>query len=122
MSAVAQVGKVEVRGWDPKGKTEIVGKADATATNAELPMTPADLAAKIGGQTQVVVNHGVVDQHGADQLANARAEQIGSAAFEATAVAAGSPSLKAGVAVSIGGVDPALTGKWVISGIAARVR
>ena len=62
-----------------KGKTEIVGKADATATNAELPMTPADLAAKIGGQTQVVVNHGVVDQQrsGPARQRQGRADRLG---------------------------------------------
>ena len=116
MSAVAQVSKVEVRGWDPKNKQEVIGTAEATATNAELSTTPSDLAGKIGGQTLVVVDHGVNNQQAADQLATARAEQIGSAAFEATAVATGSPDLKAGVAVSVGGVDPALAGKWVVSG------
>ena len=49
-------------------------------------------------------------------MAAAFAAAIGSAAFEATAIATGSPDLKSGVAVSIGGVDPALAGKWVISG------
>jgi uncharacterized protein involved in type VI secretion and phage assembly len=116
MSAVAQVSKVEVRGWDPATKQEIIGTADANATNADLPMTPADLAQKVGGQTHVVVDRGVASQQAADQLAAARAAQIGSAAFEATAIATGSPELKSGVAVSVGGVEPALAGKWVISG------
>ncbi len=116
MSAVAQVSKVEVRGWDPKEKKEIIGTAQTTATHADLPMKPGDLAQKVGGQTHVVVDHGVASQQEADQVAAARGEQIGSAAFEATAVCAGSPDLKAGVAVSVAGVDPALAGKWVISG------
>ncbi len=116
MSAVAQVSKVEVRGWDPVAKKEIVGTAQANATNADLPTKPAALADKVGGQTQVVVDRGVNTQQAADQLAAARAAQIGSAAYEATAVTTGSPDLKAGVAVSVAGVDPALAGKWVISG------
>jgi phage protein D len=116
MSAVAQVAKVEVRGWDPAAKQEVVGTADATATNAELTTSAADLAEKVGGKTLVVVHHAVDTQQAADQLAQARAEQIGSAGFEATAVAIGSPTLKAGTAVSVSGIDPALAGKWVISG------
>jgi Rhs element Vgr protein len=116
MSAVAQVAKVEVRGWDPAAKEAVIGTADAIATNAELTTSAAELAGKFGGQTLVVVNHGVASQQAADQLAQARAEQIGSAGFEATAVAVGSPALKAGVAVSVSGIDPALAGKWVISG------
>lgn len=116
MSAVAQVAKVEVRGWDPTAKEAVLGTADATATNAELTTSAAALAEKVGGRTLIVVNHGVETQQAADQLAQARAEQIGSAGFEATAVAVGSPALKAGTPVSVSGIDPALAGKWVISG------
>ena len=116
MSAVAQVASVEVRGWDPVAKQEVIGTASATATNAELPMSAAQLADKVGGQTLVVVHHQVASQQAADQLAQARANQVGSAAFEATAVTLGDPALKAGAAVSVAGVDPALCGKWVISG------
>ena len=116
MSAVAQVAKVEVRGWDPDAKDKIVGSADATATNAQLSTSPSDLASKVGGQTLVVTDRPVSTQSGADQLATARAQQVGSAAFEASAVVIGSASLKAGTPVSISGIDPALAGKWVVSG------
>jgi len=116
MSAVAQVSKVEVRGWDPGAKDKVVGSADATATNAQLALSPSDLASRGGGQTVVVTDRPVSTQLAADGLATARAQQVGSAAFEATAVAIGSAALTAGTAVSVSGVDPALVGKWVISG------
>ena len=116
MSAVAQVSKVEVRGWDPGAKDKVVGSADATATNAQLALSPSDLASRVGGQTLVVTDRPVSTQQAADGLATARAQQVGSAAFEATAVAIGSAALTAGTAVSVSGVDPALVGKWVISG------
>ena len=116
MSAVAQVAKVEVRGWDPDAKDKIVGSADATATNAQVSLSPSDLASKVDGQTLVVTDRPVSTQQGADQLSKARAQQVGSAAFEATAVAIGSAALKAGTPVSVSGIDPALAGKWVISG------
>jgi uncharacterized protein involved in type VI secretion and phage assembly len=116
MSAVAQVADVKVRGWDPAAKEAVIGQASTEATNAELEMTAADLADRVGGQTLTVVDHPVESQDAADALATARAQQVGSAAFEATAVAIGSPALKAGTAVSVSGTDPALEGKWVISG------
>src|SRR3954451_19745061 len=116
MSAVAQVSEVEVRGWDPKAKEAVIGKGTPMATNAELDLGPTDLADKVGGQTLVVVDHPVATQADADTLAGVRANQVGSAAFEATAVAIGDPKLKAGTAVSVSGVDPSLSGKWVISG------
>jgi phage protein D len=118
MSAVAQVEKVKVRGWDPMAKQAVIGEADVTAGNAQLTqgVTPADLAKLVGGKVLLVVDHPVGSQELADGLALARAQQVGSAAFEATAVALGSPALKAGAAVSIAGVDAALEGKWVITG------
>jgi uncharacterized protein involved in type VI secretion and phage assembly len=116
MSAVAQVREVKVRGWDVTAKKAVIGQADVTATNAEVSMTPADLAARVGGGTMTVVDHPVGMQQPADELATARSQQVGSAAFEATAVAVGSPALKAGTAVSVSGIDPALEGKWVITG------
>ncbi len=116
MSAVAQVSKVEVRGWDPKEKKEIIGTSAASASHAELPMNIGQLADKAGSQTHVVVDRGVATQQEAEKVAGAAAAQIGSAAFEATAITTGSPDLKAGVAVSVAGVDSALAGKWVISG------
>src|SRR5262245_1846630 len=116
MSAVAQVSEVELRGWDPKAKEAVIGKGTPSASNADLAVGPTDLADKVGGQTMVVVDHPVSTQADADVLATARANQVGSAAFEATAVAVGDPKLKAGTAVSISGVDPALSGKWTISG------
>jgi uncharacterized protein involved in type VI secretion and phage assembly len=116
MSAVSQVKDVTVRGWDVANKEAVVGKSDVTATNAELSTTAAQLADKVGGASMVVVDHPVGDQESADALAAARAQQVGSAAFEAMALAIGSPALKSGAPVSIGGVDPALAGKWVVSG------
>jgi phage protein D len=116
MSAVAQVSEVQLRGWDPKAKEAVIGKGTPSASNADLELSPTDLADKVGGQTMVVVDHPVTTQADADVLATARANQVGSAAFEATAVAVGDPKLKAGAPVSVSGVDPALSGKWVISG------
>lgn len=115
VSAVAQVSSVEVRGWDPVAKQAVVGTADAETTSAAIGLAPSDLAGKVGGRTMVVVTHGAATQADADRLAAARAEQIASAAYEATAITVGNPALKAGVAVSIAGVEPALCGRWVIS-------
>jgi len=118
VSAVSQVEKVKVRGWDVKEKKVVIGGAEPKATNAALTrtVTPAGLAEKVAGKTLTVVDHPVDSQEAAEELARARAQQVGSAAFEATAVVIGSPALKAGTPVSISGVDPALEGTWVITG------
>ncbi len=115
MSAVGQVTKVNVRGWDVTSAEAVIGEADAETTSVEVSMTPVELAEAIGGEAMVVVDRPVGDQGAADDLAKAIAEQVASSAFEATGVAVGSPELKAGQAVSISEVDAALAGKWVIS-------
>jgi uncharacterized protein involved in type VI secretion and phage assembly len=115
MSGVAQVNKVQVRGWDVKVREAVIGEAGVSATNAEISMAPDELADAVGGDALVVVDRPVGDQGAADDLAKAIAEQVGSAAYEATAVAIGAPALRAGSAVSIADVDAALEGKWVIT-------
>ena len=115
ISAAGQVGEVKVRGWNYVNKEPVIGQADATASNAELSITPTELADRVGGQSLIVVDRPVSTQEAADNLATATAEQVGSAAFEATAVAIGSAALRAGVAVSVSGVDPAFEGRWVVT-------
>ncbi|MEA2675352.1 MAG: hypothetical protein QOI92_2544 [Chloroflexota bacterium] len=115
VSAVAQVPDVKVLGWDVKKKAGVVGKARAKTDSASLDLTPKKLASLVGGSTMYVTDRPVVDQAAADDLAEAYADQVASAAFEATAIAIGSPSLKAGVAVSVSRVDKNLAGDWVIS-------
>ncbi len=115
ISAVSQVAKVQVRGWNVDDKVAVIGEADAATASTELPLKPADLAGKVGRRTHVIVDRPVGSQAEADALAHAKAEEIGSAAYEASAVANGSPALRAGVVVNISGVDKALTGKWVVT-------
>jgi uncharacterized protein involved in type VI secretion and phage assembly len=116
MSGVAQVGEVKVRGWSVTDKEAVIGRAEAVAVGVDVSITPPELASLVGGETLVVVDRPVDTQDRADAIAKAIAEQVGGSAFEAWGVALGSPELKAGVAVSISNVDPALAGKWVITG------
>jgi phage protein D len=108
VSAVAQVEEVKVRGWDIKAKEAVIGKAEAETTSADLLMNPLELAEAVGGKAMVVVDQPVGDQGSADALAKAIAEQVASSAYEATAVVVGSHLLKAGVPVTISGVDDEL--------------
>jgi phage protein D/phage baseplate assembly protein gpV len=115
VSAVAQVPDIKVLGWDPKKKQMVIGKARAKTDSASLDLTPKKLADTVGGSTMFVVDRPVANQADADDLAAAYADQVASAAFEGTAIAIGSPALKAGVPVSVSKVDKNLAGDWVIS-------
>jgi len=115
ISAVGQVSNVTVRGWDPKTQKPIIGKGRAGTNSAQVPTSIRKLAETSTGDTYTVVNQPMPSQGLADGLAKAVAEQIGSAAYEATALVVGSPKLKSGVAVYISKVDAELEGKWVIT-------
>jgi phage protein D len=115
ISAVAQVSEVKVRGWDPKKKEAVIGQASVTAGHADLTTKPSTLAETFGSKTLFVVNEPVATQEAADALAKAKAEQCGSAAYEATAVCTGSADIRAGVTISVTGVDKLLEGKWTVS-------
>jgi uncharacterized protein involved in type VI secretion and phage assembly len=115
ISAVGQVDEVKVRGWDPKEQKAIIGQHGAGTNSAQVTTSVKSLTKTSKGKTFTVVNQPMANQSHADNLAEAVAEQIGSAAYEATALVVGSPKLKSGVAVSIAKVDPDLEGKWVIT-------
>src|SRR6185369_13105744 len=115
VSAVAQVSDVKVRGWDVKKRDAVIGKASAKTDSASLSMSPKQLASKVGGETMIVTDRPVADQRSADDLAAAVADQVASAAYEATASVIGSPALRAGVAVTVSRVDKSLAGDWVIT-------
>ena len=88
-----------------------------------LDSTPKDLADKIGGETLLVRGppgraprswRTAWRERGRSRSAARRSRRPRSPL--------GSPALKAGVAVSVAGIDPALEGKWVDHRLAPRVR
>src|SRR5262245_4010135 len=115
ISGVAQVSEVKVRGWDPKKKEAVIGQADVTAGHAQLTTKPSTLAENFGSKTLFIVDQAVKSQEAADALAKAKAEQVGSSAYEAVAVCTGSADIRAGSTISITGVDKTLEGKWTVS-------
>lgn len=115
VTSAEQVKEVEVRGWDPMRKEKVVGTAPAAATSAKLKANPADLAAKFGSPSYVMVDRPLADQSAVDGTAKAVAEQIGSAFAEAVGVIRGNPKLRAGKAFSVSVVADDFVGQYVPS-------
>lgn len=111
----AQVKETVVRGWDPKEKRALVGRAPAAAASAKLTITPAELAAKIGDPTHVQVNRPFATQAAVDAAAKSNAAQIGSVYAEAHAVAQGHPKLRPGVNVKISVSGDAFDGTYYVT-------
>jgi uncharacterized protein involved in type VI secretion and phage assembly len=115
VTSAEQVKEVVVRGWDPKKKQALVGRAPAAATSATLKSTPAELARTFGDATYVAVDRPLATQAVVDATARALSDRIGSGFAEAQGLARGNPKLKAGAAISVGVVADDFAGKYVIT-------
>ena len=117
VSAVGQVAEGQGPWLGPQGEEGGHRRGAATAAHAQIRLKPADLAAKTGGETLVVVNHGVTDAETAD----ARRQGAGRSRSGAPrSRRRRSPSATPGSRRASRSACPASartsTGKWVITG------
>lgn len=116
VSGAGQLTGFEVRGWDVETKDKIVGTATAGTTSVTgLPNDPASLAGVFGEAKLVSVDAGPVDQRAADRYAQRLGELVGSTFAEATGVARGDPTIKAGEAISIAGAGGTFGGRYTLT-------
>ena len=115
LTSANQVKEAVVRGWDPKEKRALVGRAPATAFSAKLTTSPADLAAGVGDPTHVQVDRPYGTQAAVDAAARSNASQIGSVYAEAHAIAQGQPKLKPGANVRVSVSGDAFDGTYFIT-------
>jgi phage protein D len=115
VTSAEQVTQVNVRGWDVAQKRALVGTAPAKTTSAELSTTPAELAQKFGGRTQVCVDVPYRTQAQVDAAAKAVAEQVAGAFAELHGVVRGNPDLRAGAAIALGNLGAPFDGKYTLT-------
>lgn len=115
VTGAQQVAEVEVRGWDPTAKRELVATTAAGTSSAELRDTPASVAGRFGSPRAVGVDVPVSQQAECDALAAAWADHLGGACVHAEGVATGDPLLVAGTAVSLGETGGRFDGKVTLT-------
>jgi uncharacterized protein involved in type VI secretion and phage assembly len=101
-TASQQVAEVEVRGWDPMAKAELVATAPASSRSAQFGAEPGDVGRRCGAAVQVVTAPGLRTQAECEQLAASVGEMVAATFGYLEGVAIGDPRLQAGVAVSVG--------------------
>ncbi len=119
LSTAGQVTEVMVRGWDPKKKQEIVGRA----TVAED--TPQVGESSSGGQVakrafnvdskEIIVDRPVATQSEADSLAQSICDEIGNTFIKAEGLCYGNSAVHAGAVVELKGVGRRFTGRYRIT-------
>ncbi|APU22238.1 VgrG-related protein [Actinoalloteichus sp. GBA129-24] len=117
VTSADQVTGVEVRGWDVKTKTALVGRAAAVTSDTVLPgLSPATASAAFGGSPRLLVTdtpYRTQAETGAAVRALAASASAGFGELEA--VVLGNPRLRAGVPVALGNVGPAFSGRFTVT-------
>jgi phage protein D len=119
LTTMEQVDEVIVRGWDPKTKREIVGRA----TKGQI--TPQVGVAESGGELAhqafgvsaqaVVVNHPVANVEEANAMAQALCDELSGDFIQAEGVCFGNPQVQAGQIVTIQGVGYRFSGQYFVT-------
>jgi phage protein D len=120
LSSNGQVGKVQVRGWDPVKKEALIGEALAATSSTDVPAKPADLASVFGDTMLVATEKPHRSQASVDAAARSIAEQVGNASVTAEGRALGNPRIKPGSVVSISVVGEPFNGRYAVTSVTHR--
>lgn len=116
ISAADQVKEVQVTGWDPKQKKEVVANAKVDTTAATTKLTPSSIATKMGTTKKLVIADLPIDnQAHANAVAKATASHVGGAFIDVRGTASGNTALRAGTKIKLDGVGKDLKGTYVLS-------
>lgn len=116
ISAADQVKDIQVGGWDPKQKKEVVGKAAVATKAAKIEQTPDAISTKMGKTNKLVIGGRPIEtQAHATAVAKAAAEQLGSAFIDVRGTISGHTGLRAGSKIKLQGAGKQLNGEYVLS-------
>ncbi|HEV2705508.1 MAG TPA: contractile injection system protein, VgrG/Pvc8 family [Pyrinomonadaceae bacterium] len=118
LSSVGQVSETAVRGWDPKNKKEILGKAqagDEVSTMGGQQASAALSKKAFGVATALLSNLPVTTQAEADQIAIARFNNAALELITGDAVCDGRADLRPGKVVKVDGVGKRFGGQYYVT-------
>jgi phage protein D/phage baseplate assembly protein gpV len=121
LTLTEQVDEVIVRGWDPKTREVIVGRATSGRTEPELEASEngPQLASAAFDSTgrRVIVNRPVNTQAEADALAQATFDEISGTFVEAEGLCVGQPTLRAGKYVKLTKLGKRFSGVYLATAV-----
>jgi phage protein D/phage baseplate assembly protein gpV len=123
MTSAGQVQDVTVRGWDPKAKQAIVGRATRGASTARggKQKSGAELAQPFGQAGMTISHHPVQSQAEADALAQAVADDLAGGAIRLEAEVRGHPGLKPGQVIDLSSLGSRFSGQYYVTGVCHRL-
>jgi phage protein D/phage baseplate assembly protein gpV len=118
VSAAGQVNEVNVRGWDPKQKKAIIGKATSSKVNPSINMggSGGDVAKKaFGSAIHVEVRRPVDTQKQANAVAQAILDEINAGFIEADGLSEGNADIISGVKVKLSNLGTKFSGTYLVT-------
>ncbi|MGB7922516.1 MAG: contractile injection system protein, VgrG/Pvc8 family [Pyrinomonadaceae bacterium] len=117
LTSIQQVSSVSVRGWSPKEKKELVGKAQAGDEVSTMggkqsgpKMSQSAFGASVGMLTQPIMT-----QAEADQIAKARFNELALMLVNGEGICLGRTDMRAGKVIKIDGVGKRFSGQYYIT-------
>jgi phage protein D/phage baseplate assembly protein gpV len=118
LSISKQVDEVTVKGWDPKEKKAIIGKATSSKVSPSIGFGGwggQEAKKAIAAESRLVVRRPVYSQAEADTVAQAILDQVNSTFVEADGTSSGVPDLNAGKKVKIESVGEKFSGNYFVT-------
>jgi phage protein D len=114
-TAIAQVEKVTVSGWDPKAKRRVSADAQTAKLDSSIGLQRDKVSQGLGGGTITVSDQIVTSQGEADALAQSTLDRLANAWLEAEGVSRGNPMIRAGSKIQITGVGTRFGGEYLVT-------
>lgn len=118
LSTAEQVNEVEVRGWDPKNKRAVVGRATRGQGAPEIGISQpgADVAKSAWGEAKfAIVDEFVRSPSEAEALAQAALDEMASTFVEAEGTAAANGEIVPGKQIQIDGIGSRFNGTYYVT-------
>jgi phage protein D len=115
LSVSNQVTDVEVRGWDPKRKEVIIGKASSDRSSMGKQGAPQTTQQAFGKSTLSIKNVTLASQEEADRLAREQLERNAMDFGQASGSCRGRTDLRAGIIIELLNVGKRFSGKYYVT-------
>jgi uncharacterized protein involved in type VI secretion and phage assembly len=115
ITAVQQVEKVNVRGFDIKGKTEVIETASSPNQLTEAGIKRADVVKKFSGDSLEISGQSFSSNGEATKIAQSMLDQLANAYLAAEGSTLGNPKIKAGTKLKISGVGSDFSGTYRVA-------
>jgi uncharacterized protein len=116
LSTMGQVTEVKVRGWDPRAKHSVEGKASTQATKmAGTKSGPEAARTAFGAASVAVVDRPIFSQAEADQIAEGRFNTLALTYVVGDGACQGNPGVRAGTVVTLSGLGKRFSGDYYVT-------